>query len=122
MDASSTTYDDRIVGGQGILRGPILQLPAGALQAVIGAEANREQQDSVVAGDDYLASSSLHRTSYAAFGEVRVPLLAGYDSEQRGQRLALTLAGRYDHSNDYGGKATWQSGLVWRAADRCTFV
>jgi len=29
----------------------------------------------------------------------------------------LTVAGRYDHTNDFGGKATWQSGLLWRATE-----
>jgi len=29
--------------------------------------------------------------------------------------LTLNVAGRYDHANDIGGKATWQSGLLWRA-------
>jgi iron complex outermembrane recepter protein len=28
--------------------------------------------------------------------------------------LAFTLAGRYDHASDFGGKTTWQSGLMWR--------
>jgi iron complex outermembrane receptor protein len=44
-------------------------------------------------------------------------LLAGGEPAQGGERLALTLAGRYDHSNDYGGKAKWQSGLLWRASE-----
>ena len=35
--------------------------------------------------------------------------------------MALTLAGRYDHSSDYGGKATWQSGLLWRATETLSF-
>jgi iron complex outermembrane receptor protein len=114
VDISSTTFDDRTVSGQGILRGPVLQLPAGPLQAVIGAEYSQEKQDSLY---NYTSPFLLHRNTYAAFSELRVPLLAGSDSARETDRLALTLAGRYDHSNDYGGKATWQSGLLWRASE-----
>jgi iron complex outermembrane receptor protein len=46
-----------------------------------------------------------------------MPLLAGVEPKHGSERLALTLAGRYDHSSDYGGKATWQSGLLWRATN-----
>ena len=35
--------------------------------------------------------------------------------------MALTLAGRYDHASDYGGKGTWQSGLLWRATNALSF-
>jgi len=62
----------------------------------------------------------LRRKTYAVFAETRVPLLAQPDS-RKGERLALTLAGRYDHSDDFGGKATWQSGLLWRATDTLSF-
>ena len=116
--ALGTLYDDRIVSGQGILRGPVLQLPAGALQAVIGGEYSQEKQDTTTtSGSTPIFLLPLHRNSYAAFSEARIPLLAGGEQPQRGERLTLTLAGRYDHSNDYGGKATWQGGLLWRATD-----
>jgi outer membrane receptor protein involved in Fe transport len=62
----------------------------------------------------------LRRNTYAVFSEARVPLLAAGDQLHR-ERLTLTLAGRYDHSSDYGGKATWQSGLLWRATDTLSF-
>jgi iron complex outermembrane receptor protein len=112
--AQATLYNDRIVDGQGILRGPLLHLPAGQMQAVIGTEYTEERQDSVITG---VTPILLHRNSYAAFSEVRVPLLADRERPDSGDRLALTLAGRYDHSNDYGGKATWQGGLRWRATE-----
>jgi iron complex outermembrane receptor protein len=119
IDNSYYTLDDRTVNGQGILRGPVLQLPAGALQAVIGSEYSQEKQNSVFIGySPYL----LHRNTYAAFSEARIPLLAGDEHSQAGERLAVTLAGRYDHSSDYGGKATWQSGLLWRASDTLSFT
>ena len=108
-------YDDRVVNVQGILRGPVLHLPAGALEAVIGSEYSQDKQDTIVNGAPPLF---LHRNSYAIFSEARIPLLAvGGGQPQHGERLTLTLAGRYDHSSDFGGKATWQSGLLWRATE-----
>jgi iron complex outermembrane receptor protein len=114
VDSTTFLYDDRIVGGQGILRGPLLQLPAGAVQVVIGGEYSQQKQDSSASSNTGAPSEALQRRTYAAFSEARIPLLAPSDPAQGGERLALTLAGRYDHSNDYGGKATWQSGLLWR--------
>jgi iron complex outermembrane receptor protein len=113
-DIFETSYDDRSVGGQVILRGPALRLPTGALQTVIGGEYSQERQHTVVTGSPSLL---LQRNTYAFFSEARVPLVAGHQLAQGDERLALTLAGRYDHSTDYGGKATWQSGLLWRATD-----
>jgi iron complex outermembrane receptor protein len=119
VDSSDVIYDDRIVGAQGILRGPLFQLPAGAVQAVIGGEYSQEKQDTTVVQSP--PPLLLQRNTYAVFSEARVPLLGGGQPSQRSERLALTLAGRYDHSNDYGGKATWQSGLLWRATDTLSF-
>jgi len=111
---------NRIVSGQSMLRGPLLPLPAGSLQAVIGGEYSQEKQDTYQ-GYGAKVERVLERKSYAAFTEARVPLLAERDRAQRGERLALTLAGRYDHTDDFGGKATWQSGLLWRATDVFSF-
>ena len=117
-DAIADAFDARTVGAQAILRGPVLQLPAGAIQAVIGSEYSQDEQDTFTTG---YPPYSLHRHSYAAFSEARIPLLTGSEPVQQGERLAITLAGRYDHSDDYGGKATWQSGLLWKATETLSF-
>jgi iron complex outermembrane receptor protein len=122
VDISSRTFNDRIVSGQGILRGPVLQLPAGALKAVIGGEYSQAKQDTTYGGSSASAAPYLlQRNTYAVFSEARIPLLAGGAPAQGDERLALTLAGRYDHSNDYGGKGTWQSGLLWHASETLSF-
>ena len=87
------SFDDRTVSGQVLLRGPLLQLPAGALQAVIGSEYSQEKQDAATTG---YPSFLLHRNSYAAFTEARIPLLAWGEHSQADERLALSVAGRYD--------------------------
>jgi len=123
VDDQLYQLDDRIVGVQGTLRGPILQMPSGTLQGVIGSEYSQERQGTtqmyVAAGQP--VDLHLGRNTYAVFGEARIPVLADGAPAQERERLALTLAGRYDHSNDYGGKATWQSGLLWRATESLAF-
>ena len=119
---SYDTFDDRTVSGQVILRGPVFHLPAGAVQAVVGSEYGQEHQDTFIAGE---LPFFLHRNTYAVFSEARIPLLAGKEPKEPSsgseERLALTLAGRYDHSDDYGGKGTWQSGLLWRPMETLSF-
>ena len=104
----------QLIDGQAIVRGPLFSLPAGPLEAVVGSEYTREKQFHDFAGFDVL---EVQRRSYAIFTEERLPLLAASDRSQKGERLALTVAGRYDHTNDFGGKATWQSGLLWRPSE-----
>jgi iron complex outermembrane recepter protein len=117
-----TNETDQIVEGQGILRGSAGHIPAGDIQTVIGSEYRREKEDNDAAYVTApVAPLLLSRTSYSAFGEMRAPLIGGdWDSTGK-ERLALTLAGRYDHSNDYGGARTWQSGLIWHAVDGFSF-
>jgi iron complex outermembrane receptor protein len=103
---------DQIVDAQAILRGSLVELPSGSLQTVLGSEYSHENQYSDLA--PYSPVLDLQRRSYAMFAELRAPLWADRDSTQSLDRLALTLAGRYDHTDDFGGKATWQGGLLWR--------
>jgi iron complex outermembrane receptor protein len=111
-------FDDQIVDGQGVLRGPLLQLPAGPLETVIGSEYSHEKQTTTGFTS---APLDLQRNTYAAFAEARVPLLADPGYQQAGARLALTVGGRYDHTSDFGGKATWQGGLLWRPTATLSF-
>jgi iron complex outermembrane receptor protein len=117
VDFVDSRYDDRATRAQALVRGPLFRLPAGTVQSVLGVEAGREKQDSFFAGNGFVIPSSLQRKTYAAFSEARIPLLAGGARVQGGEHLALTFAGRYDHSDDYGGKASWQGGVQWRATD-----
>jgi iron complex outermembrane recepter protein len=109
--------DDRTISTEALLRGPLASLPAGALQAAVGSEVRWEKQDTFSAGPGFFFSNPQQRRAYGVFGEVHVPLVASGDREIRSDRLSLTAAGRYDHSNDFGGKATWQGGFQWRLSD-----
>ncbi|MCE4538284.1 TonB-dependent receptor [Pelomonas sp. P7] len=96
------------VSGQA--RGTLIDLPAGAVDAVVGAEAARDAYD-------VSSSTETHgsRTSSAAYGELRAPLLrAGGEAGGGWSLAALTLAGRRDHYSDFGSANTFQGGLELR--------
>jgi iron complex outermembrane receptor protein len=97
-----TEYSARDTLLNAFARGPLLQLPAGPLDAVAGAEF----EDSTLArgfGSD--------RNVHAAFAELRAPILPG---EHRREVLAVQAAVRYDRYSDFGTKATWQAGMEFR--------
>jgi iron complex outermembrane receptor protein len=111
-------FVDELTGGQVVLRGSLAPLHAGPLQTAAGVEFSH---DSLAYYQSGAAPIDLHRISYATFAELHVPLLSGLDQSTGNDRLALTLAGRYDHASDYGGKPTWQGGLLWRATRSLLF-
>ena len=91
-------------------RGPLLQLPAGPLNAVVGAE----YEDS-----SFNRGFDASRTARALFSELRIPLYAVED--ERGARrevLAVQGAARYDHYSDFGSKTTGQAGFELRPIER----
>lgn len=92
-------------------RGPLLDLPAGTVDAIVGAELGRDSYLTILPGvhhDD-------RRQTRAAYAELRVPLWRGPPDGGRDlTRAALTLAGRSDHYSDFGSAGTWQAGLELR--------
>jgi iron complex outermembrane recepter protein len=120
LNSLFTNYMDKFVGqtvaASGFLRGPLFQLPSGPLDVVVGSEYYRDTQssDNISDPNNYPGSTSHHRNSYAIFGETRIPILTGGTVPQGGGTLAATVAGRYDHYSDFGGKTTPQFGAEWR--------
>ena len=91
-------------------RGPLLQLPAGPLTAVVGAE---HEASTFERGFD------LGRNVRAFFTELRAPLYAIADGRGgRREVLAVQGAARYDDYSDFGSKTTGQLGLELRPTER----
>ncbi|MFG6432963.1 TonB-dependent receptor domain-containing protein [Roseateles sp. LYH14W] len=91
-------------------RGPLIDLPAGPIDVVVGAEA---------AHDEYNVATSevidVKRSSSAAYVEGRAPLLrSSNEGGSRWDLAALTLAARRDHYSDFGSANTFQGGLELR--------
>ncbi len=96
----------------GFVRGPIGRTAAGSIDVVFGGESSVEKTYS----GSVLTPLDAKRHSYSAFGEARVPVLAGIGS---GAKELLTLSGavRYDHFNDFGAKTSPQAGIEFRPRD-----
>jgi iron complex outermembrane recepter protein len=113
-DATSNVsrYYAQSEDAQGFIRGPIASLPAGSLLSVIGTELVHETQKTDFG--DGTDPFDISRFSYALFNEERVPLWGPLSKGGPDVGVSANLALRYDHSGDFGGKVTWQSGLEVR--------
>jgi iron complex outermembrane receptor protein len=83
-----------------------MQLPAGPLDTVIGAE---HEKSRLQRGMD------AERQATALFAELRAPVISG--SNDRGARrevLALLGAARRDDYSDFGSETTWHAGVEFR--------
>lgn len=99
------------VATSAFVRGPLFELPAGKVEAIIGGEAAQDESRNKVPGTDFDAD----RRTGALFGELRVPLLqAGAAGERPWTLAALTLAARRDRYSDFGSASTYQGGLELR--------
>ena len=96
----------------GLLRGTLAELPAGPLEAVVGAEASR---DRYVVTATSGSQDDESRQAEAAYAEVRAPLWrAGGEGIRSWSLAAVTLAARRDHYSDFGSASTYQGGLELR--------
>lgn len=105
--------DGRKNQASAFLRGPVLDLPAGPVDAIAGVEWANDRYEAVVPGTTVLNS----RSAEAVYGELRVPLLRGGEAGPAGWNVAaLTVAGRRDRYSDFGAAGTYQAGLEVRPA------
>lgn len=103
------------VTGNGFLRGPLFNLPSGPVEVVVGAEYIRDQLSAEeINYPGGTGSYRFQRSSYAGFGEVRIPILANSSDPAAPDVLALNLAGRDDHYDQFGSKSTPQVSMEWR--------
>jgi iron complex outermembrane recepter protein len=106
------------------VRGAVIDLPAGPVDAIVGIEWARDRYEAVVPGTTVGNS----RRADAVFSELRVPLLrgggAGGGAGERAKGwslMALSLAGRRDSTSDFGAASTFQAGLELRPARSLLF-
>jgi iron complex outermembrane receptor protein len=110
------------VTGSGFLRGPLFELPGGAVEVVVGAEYDKDRLTAeTVNYPQGNGSFEFQRSLYAGFAEARVPILGNHGDAAAGDTLALTLAARDDHYDDFGSKATPQVSLEWRPTSSLLF-
>ncbi len=105
----------------GSISGPLVDLPAGPLQAAAGVEYRRDgltnTPDSVVSDGDAAVYSIPTAGSYATksvYTELNVPLLASLPLVQM---LSAQLSSRYDDNSVFGHAVTWKGGLNYAVDD-----
>lgn len=102
-----------------LVRGDAATLPAGPLQFVVGADARRESDRTLIEIPSTGTRSALDkaRTVKAYFGELAVPLIAAARPSQS-NLLEATLAVRHDDYSDFGTATSPYAGLAWRPIPR----
>ena len=108
------------LAANGFVRGPIAQLPSGAIEAVVGSEYDRDKLYTDTINSPFQppnTQTDFHRNSYAFFGEAKIPILANHSNPEAGDTLATTIAGRYDRYSDFGSKTTPQFAAEWRPVE-----
>jgi iron complex outermembrane receptor protein len=125
----SINYSDSkqtIKTGRIKLDGPLFTLPAGQVKAAVGAEAIAYDLRQITtrtgaAGPASVstASSNLvyNRSVYAFFGEVLIPLIGPDNALPFVRRLDISLAGRYDHYDDFGETTNPKYAFTWKPID-----
>jgi iron complex outermembrane receptor protein len=105
-NVATTSFNANATIVDAFAHGPLLQLPAGAVNALLGAEYEK---------NNFEHGFEASRNAKALFGELRVPLIA--DTGERGEMrevLAVQGAARYDDYSDFGSKTTWQAAVEFR--------
>lgn len=106
------SFFGRRVIASGFARGPLFKLPAGSVDAIVGAEAAWDRYGSVMPGSNFVND----RHTSAFYGELRAPLwkVDRAGAEPAWTLAALTLAARRDRYSDFGSADTYQAGLELR--------
>lgn len=126
VDRTVTTRVDQAIAG-GFVTGPVMQLPAGDLSAVLGVEWRRDSLNSgvdAVAAQGRAAGFFADRISigavslFEAYAEASIPIAAG---QPLIEDLSLELAGRLTDHEFYGQNSTYSARLAYSPVDWFTF-
>lgn len=105
-----SNYSGTMKTVNGFARGPLVELPSGTVEAVIGAE---YEWDSLYR---YTANTTLdlRRANKSAFTEIRIPILPNRSTPAAGDILSAQLAARYDDYSDFGNRTSPQGAIEFR--------
>lgn len=106
----------RALQANALARGTLFSLPAGEVQLALGGEWRDEVLDLDWSALG-LTVDDANRQSAALFGEAKVPLISSEMNVPFVTELTGTIAARWDHYSDIGGKLNPQFGLLWRPID-----
>lgn len=109
-DLAPVQFKSRAIQGSAFVRGGVLDLPGGSLEAVFGVE-TRDEEIHINSGGIIVTAD---RRSSSGFAEFRIPLVGEAMGVSAVRDLVLTLAGRYDEYDDFGSTVNPQYGVEWR--------
>jgi iron complex outermembrane receptor protein len=110
--------------------GPMFEAPGGSVRAAVGALARSEQLHQLQTGGSQAAGSSffavarkddVRRAILATFAEFNVPLVGPANAGPLLEALSLSVSGRYDVYDGYGGKFNPKYGLVYSPVEGLRF-
>jgi iron complex outermembrane receptor protein len=96
--------------------GPLFSLGVRPVKAAMGAGFRREQATSSAASAN---SELIRRVSYV-YGELLLPFVDPSQSIPLVNKLELSVAGRYDHYDDFGSSTNPKVGFTWSPASAVT--
>jgi outer membrane receptor protein involved in Fe transport len=99
------------------LTGSVLELPGGDVRLAMGGGLRRE-----TFGELALTAGGIgKRTVSSAFAELYLPIIGLGNRSRLLERLALSLAGRYDHYSDFGSAFSPKGGVSWAVREGLSF-
>jgi len=108
-NASFTNFTGHADIVNGFVRGPLMELPTGPVDAVLGGEYEHSKLS---------RGFETSREAKAVFVELKAPALSRTNDEgAKSELLTLQLAGRYDDYSDFGSQETWQAGFELQPLD-----
>lgn len=107
-------YQSKALQEEAFIRGPVLELPAGNVESVIGLESRHEELNFPLQAFVGPGNTSGSRTTWATYSELEIPIVNRDWRIPLVRRLSITAAGRYDHYSDFGGSFNPQFGFTWR--------
>jgi len=110
--------------------GPLFELPAGTLRAAVGASFRASQMNQYQLGGSRSANAGYNgivrddharQQVSAAFFELNVPLVSDSNALPLVKELTVSVSGRYDYYDKYGGSFNPKYGVVWAPIDDVRF-
>ncbi|OJU08232.1 MAG: hypothetical protein BGN86_11505, partial [Caulobacterales bacterium 68-7] len=102
--------------------GPVVSIPGGEIRAAIGIDFRNDQSiqhqtaGSQATGSSYfrrVRDDNIRRSIFATFAEFNVPLVSDLNAKPGINALTLSISGRYDYYEAYGGKLNPKYGVVY---------
>lgn len=112
---ATVCYCNALYSGEAYVAGPLFELSGGEVKLVAGGghRANRFRNTNVVTGTGF--GGTQHDTY--GYAELFVPLVSSANGRSLLQGLSLSLAGRYDRYNAFGGIWNPKVGVIYSPFD-----